>query len=172
MGRPGDARPGGGLLGDRDDPGDALVAGGVDLLQERDRLEVLASAVDVRRPLAVLARVVEVEHRGDGVDAQTVGVELLQPVQRVGDQEVAHLLTSEVEDVGAPLGVLAALRVGVLVQRRAVEARQRPVVLREVRRDPVEDHADAGLVQPVDRSSGSSSGLPNRAVGAKYDVTW
>ena len=97
------------------------------------------------------ARVVEVEHRRDGVDAQPVDVELLQPVQRVGDEEVAHLPAAEVEDVGAPLGMLATRRVGVLVQRRPVEARQRPVVLGEVGRHPVQDHADAGLVQPVDQ---------------------
>ena len=152
---PRDARPRRRLLGDHDDAGDALVRRGVHLLQERDRLEVLAAAVDVGRPLAVLARVVEVEHRGDGVDAQAVDVELLEPVQRVGDQEVAHLAAAEVEDVGAPVGLLAAARVGVLVERRAVEAGERPLVLREVRGHPVHDHADAGLVQPVDRGSGS-----------------
>jgi hypothetical protein len=46
--------------------------------------------------------------------------------------------------------VRAAARIGVLVQRRAVEARQREVVAREVRRHPVEDHADAVLVHAVD----------------------
>ena len=124
------------LLGDRHDAGDPLVDGRVHLLQERDRLEVLAAAVLVRQPLAVLARVVEVEHRGDGVDPQPVDVELLEPVQRVGDQEVAHLAAAEVEDEGAPVRLLAAARVGVLVQRRAVEAGQRPLVLGEVRRAP------------------------------------
>ena len=132
----GDPGPGGGLLGDRDRAGDPLVGRGVDLLQERDRLEVLAAAVHVRRPLAGLARVVEVEHRGDAVDPQAVGVELLEPVERVGDQEVADLLAPEVEDVGAPLRVPAALGVGVLVERGAVEVHQRPRVGGEVRRAP------------------------------------
>ena len=132
-------------------PGHPLVDGRVHLLQERHRLEVLAAAVLVRHPLAVLARVVEVEHRGDGVDAQPVDVELLEPVERVGDEEVAHLGAAEVEDVRAPVRLLAAPRVGVLVQRRAVEAGQRPLVLREVRGHPVDDDADAGLVQRVDQ---------------------
>ena len=73
-----------------------------------------------------LARVVEVEHRGDGVDAQAVGVELAQPVERVREQEVAHLVAAEVEDERAPVGVRAAARVGVLVERRAVEAARAP----------------------------------------------
>ena len=75
--RPGDARPGRGLLGDRDDAGHALVDRRVGLLQQLHGLEVLAAAVLVGHPLAVLARVVEVEHRGDGVDPQAVDVELL-----------------------------------------------------------------------------------------------
>ena len=147
---PGHLRPGRRLLGDRDRTGDPLVDGGVHLLEELHRLEVLAAAVLVRRPLALLAGVVEVEHRRDAVDPQPVGVELLEPVERVGVEEVAHLVPAEVEDVGAPLLVPAALRVGVLVERRAVEHRQRPLVGGEVAGHPVEDHADPGLVQPVD----------------------
>ena len=79
-------------------------------------------------------------------------MELLEPVERVGVEEVAHLVAAEVEDVGAPLLVPAALRVGVLVERGAVEAGQRPLVGGEVTGHPVEDHADAGLVQSVDRA--------------------
>ena len=74
----------------------------------------------------------------------------LEPEERVGEQEVAHLVAAVVEDQRAPVGVLALARVLVLVERRAVEAAQAVVVLREVRRHPVEDHADAGLVQGVD----------------------
>ena len=77
-------------------------------------------------------------------------MELLQPVERVGDEEVPDLLAPEVEDVRAPVGVLPARGVRVLVERRAVEAGQREVVLGEVRRHPVHEDPDAGLVQPVD----------------------
>ena len=70
--------------------------------------------------------------------------------ERVGQQEVADLVAPEVEHERAPVGVLALARVGVLVQRGAVEAGQRPVVLREVRGHPVDDHADAAWVQRVD----------------------
>ena len=78
-------------------------------------------------------------------------MELLDPVQGVGDQERLHLVAPVVEDVGAPLLVLALARVGMLVERRAVEAAQRPVVLGEVAGHPVQDHPDPGLVQPVDQ---------------------
>lgn len=107
-------------------------------------------AVLVRQPLALAARVVEVEHARHGVDPQAVDVELLEPVHGVRDEEVAHLAAAEVEDVGAPVGLLAAAGVGMLVHGHPVEPAERPLVLGEVRRHPVHDHADARLVQPVD----------------------
>ena len=91
-------------------------------------------------------------------------MELLAPVDRVGEEEVAHLGPAEVEDVAAPLLVPAALGVGVLVERGAVEAGQGPLVGREVARHPVQDDADAGLVQAVDEQP-EAVGVAEAAVG-------
>ena len=74
---------------------------------------------------------------------------LAQPVERVREQEVAHLVAAEVEDQRAPVGMRAAARILVLVERRPVEARERELVAREVRGHPVEDDADPGLVERV-----------------------
>ena len=46
--------------------------------------------------------------------------------------------------------MLATARIGVLVQRRAIEPGKRPVVARKVRGYPVQDHADPLLVEMVD----------------------
>ena len=73
-----------------------------------------------------------------------------QPEQRVGQQEVADLVAAVVEDQRAPVAVLALARIGVLVERGAVEAREPVGVAREVGGHPVEDHADAGVVAGVD----------------------
>ena len=64
------------------DAGMAAVEPLVHLLQEADGLEVFVAAIFVRHPFAVLARIVEVEHRGDGIDAQAVEMEFLGPVER------------------------------------------------------------------------------------------
>ena len=152
---PRDARPRRRLLGGGDDARLARVDELVQLLQERDGVEILAAAECVRHPLAGLARVVEVEHRGDRVDAQPVGVVLAQPEERVREQEVLHLGAAEVEDERPPVGMRAAPRVVVLVERGAVEARERPLVAREVRRHPVEDHADPASRAAGRRRSGS-----------------
>jgi hypothetical protein len=76
-------------------------------------------------------------------------VELLEPVDGIGDQEVAHLRTPEVEDERAPVRMVAAPGVGVLVQRLAVKAGQGKGVLGEMRRHPVEQDADPVAVQGV-----------------------
>ena len=78
---------------------------------------------------------------------------LLQPEHRVRDQEGPNLVAAVVEDQRAPVAMLAHARVGMLVQRRAVEERESVRVLREVRRHPVHDHADAILMACIDQES-------------------
>ncbi len=139
------------LLGDHQHPGVGSVGGLVQLLEEVDGIEVLAAAELVGHPLALVARVVEVEHRRHPVHPQPVDVVLLQPEQRVGDEEVADLVAPVVEDERAPLLVRPPARVLVLVEGAAVEAGERPGVAGEVPRHPVEDHPDATLVEAVDQ---------------------
>ena len=121
----------------------------VELAEEGDGIQVLVAPVLVGEPFARLSRVVEIEHRGDGVDAQPVHVVLLDPEASVGDEEVADLDATEVEDQRAPVRLLAPAGVGVLVEGGAVEAGERPVVLGEVSGHPVEDHSHATLVEVV-----------------------
>ena len=130
-------------------PGNCSWTTTLQLADEVDGLEVLAAAEAVRHPLPFLARVVEIEHRGHRVHAQAVGVVLVEPEQRVREEEVADLVAPVVEDERAPFAVLADARVLVFVERRAVEADQAVAVLREVAGHPVEDDADARLVAGI-----------------------
>ena len=75
---------------------------------------------------------------------------LVQPEQRVGQQEVADLVAAVVEDERAPVAVLPLPGIGVLVERGAVELREPVRVLGEVAGNPVEDDADAGSVAGID----------------------
>ena len=75
---------------------------------------------------------------------------LVEPEERVGDEEIAHFIAAEIENERAPILVLALARIHVLVKIGAVEFGQPMRVLREMRRHPVHNHADAGLVTAVD----------------------
>ncbi len=77
----------------------------------------------------------------------------LEPEQRVRDEEVPDFVAPVVEDERAPVLVLALPRILVLVERRAVEAREAVRVLRKMTGHPVEDHANPVLVTLVDEKS-------------------
>ena len=127
-----------------------LVAEFVRLLEEKDRLEILAAAESVRDPLPRLARVIEIKHRRDRIHAQAVDVIFVEPEERVGDEEIAHFVAAEIENQRAPILVLALPRIGVFVEIRAVKLREGMRVLRKMRRHPIHDHADAGAMAAID----------------------
>ena len=77
-------------------------------------------------------------------------MQLTEPVEGVGDEEPPYLGLAVVEDQRPPVGVLPPLRIGVLVERRAVVAGERTVVAREVGGHPVDEHAEPPLVEVVD----------------------
>ena len=121
----------------------------VHMLQKTDRLQILATAVFVRYPLPLLARIVEVKHRGHGVDPQSIHMKTIAPVQRVGGEEISNLIPSVIENMRSPVRMLTPARIIVLVKCRSIKAGQRIIVLRKMRRHPVEYHADAGRVQRI-----------------------
>ena len=125
----------------------------VQAFQEGNSLEVLVAAVDVGSPFAVAAVVVEVEHRGYRVNAQTVDVELGEPVVCARYEERADLSLAVVEHARAPCLVLLLAVVGVLVAAGAVELVQTSLVLREVSGHPVEDNAYPRIVERLHHSA-------------------
>ena len=123
--------------------------GVVQLAQEGNGLQIFLAAILVGLPFALLAVIVQIQHGCHSIHPQAVNMVLLQPVQCAGDQEALHLAAAEVKHHGAPLLMFTALRVRVLVAGLAVKVVQAELVLREVSRYPVHDHADAGGVQLV-----------------------
>ena len=93
----------------------------IQFLQKSDRVEIFAAAMLVGNPFAGATPVVEVEHRGDRIHAQPIGVIFGEPVVRAGEQKGADLVAREVEDVGVPLGLKSLARVEMLIQRGPVE---------------------------------------------------
>src|SRR5581483_9250283 len=118
-----------------------------------DRFEVFTSTELIGNPLAFFAAVVEIEHRGDGIDAQGIEMKLAQPVQRIRDQKVAHFVAAVVENVSAPIRMLASAWIEMLVQRRAVKTAERERIFRKMSGHPIHDHAHAFLVKMIDEET-------------------
>src|SRR5205807_6561968 len=100
--------------------------------QELNGLEVFAATVLIGNPLARLARIIEIEHRGDGVHAQAVNVEALAPEQGIGEQKIDDFVAAIIEDQRTPVLVLAFARVLMLEESGPVETGQRPIIARKV----------------------------------------
>ncbi len=65
-------------------------------------------------------------------------------------RKVLDLVAAVVEDESVPVGMLALARVRVLVKMRAIKIAETRFVLGEMRRHPIENHADPVLVKIVD----------------------
>src|SRR5580658_10348883 len=73
-------------------------------------------------------------------------------MDRTGDQKAAHLVTAEIVDRGVPVVVETFARIGMLVQRRAVETVKPVCVGRKMRGHPIDDHPDARLMGTIDKA--------------------
>ena len=136
----------------------------IELAQERYSFEVFIAAMFVRYPLVRFARVVQIKHRRDGVDTNTVDVKFIDPVQRTADQVVNHFSTPEVEDQRAPVCVFAFARILMFVQRCTVKLSQPMFIFWKVRRHPVDDDSYAGIVTTVDEVS--------KVIGVPETLRW
>src|SRR5438128_10797763 len=72
-------------------------------------------------------------------------------VYGVRDEKIAEFIASEIKNERAPIGVLALTRIHVFVKIGAIEFSQTMRVFREMRRHPIHDHANAGLMTAVDK---------------------
>ena len=95
VGRRRDSREGGGFLCNRYRAGKQSVDQFVGALQKCDGVAIFVAALSVGLPFPGFAGIVEVEHGGDGVDAQAIDVEAIDPIERAGVKESDHLLAAE-----------------------------------------------------------------------------
>ena len=98
----------------------------VGLLQETDRLGVFPAAVLIRQPFTIGAQVVPVQHRGHGINTNAIDVELLEPEDEIGNEEIAYFVAAVVENQGSPFlvfpdpGITVFVEVGTIKESQAV----------------------------------------------------
>src|SRR5439155_5368553 len=89
-------------------------------------------------------------HGGDRIYAQAVNMIFLQPEQSAGNQKRADFVAPVVENERAPIAMLTFARVGMLVERGAVEVYQPMRILGKMRGHPIDDDGNAFLMAAVD----------------------
>src|SRR6202012_2062006 len=84
-------------------------------------------------------------------DAQAIDGIALQPEQRVRHQEIDDLGATVIVDQRAPVEVTALQRIGVLVQRGAIEMAERMRVVGKMTGYPVQQYAEAFAMAGIDQ---------------------
>lgn len=121
------------------------------MLDHLHGLQILLAAVHVGHPFPVIFAIVQIQHAGHGVHADAVRVKFLHPEQRISYQIVVHLGPSVIVDQCSPVGMEALTGILMLIQACAVKAGQSMGISGKMSRHPVQNHADARLVQFVDK---------------------
>src|SRR5581483_8981475 len=98
------------------------------------------AAIDVGHPFLRFASVIQVQHRSDLGGMESVGVEGVQPEERVAEQEAADLAPAEIKGVTVTVGFNAPI--GLFVQPSAVEVSESLFIGGKVGGGPIENDAD------------------------------
>ena len=80
-------------------------------------------------------------------------MKLAQPIKSVRDQEIANFVAAVIENISAPVGMLALAWIEMFVKRSTVEPTESKRVFRKMRRHPVHDHADSFLMKMIDEKT-------------------
>ena len=75
----------------------------------------------------------------------------VEPEKRVADEEITHFVARVIKDERAPILMFSLPRVHVFIEIGAIKLGQRMRIFRKMRRHPIHDHADVGLMALVDK---------------------
>src|SRR5574341_1109586 len=75
----------------------------------------------------------------------------LKPEEGIAEQKTLHLMSLIIKNIAPPIRMQALAVISVLIEVCAIEEAQAVLVSGKVRRDPVEDHANAVLMQIINK---------------------
>src|SRR5690242_7617506 len=79
-------------------------------------------------------------------------MEVLQPIERAGNQEALHFAPTEIVDQSIPIEMKALARIEMLIERCTIKSSQTVGIGRKMRRHPVENDADIGAMHRVHKA--------------------
>ena len=112
------------------------------MFEKLNCLKVFIAAVFICHPLAVTFSIIEIKHGSYSVHTQPVYVELLDPVNGIGDQEILHFIFSIIENLSTPVGMLTFSGICILIKAGAVKFSKSLCVPRKMCRYPVKNDTD------------------------------
>ena len=138
----------------------------IELLQKSHRGFVNVASFLVGHILALIARIIQIEHRGNRIDANAVDVVNVKEKHRAGNQKTDHLGTAIVEDQRAPLGMMALHWIFMFIKTGPVKTGKAVRILGKMGRHPIHDHTDSFGMHRIDKIHQ----ILRRAITARHRV--
>ena len=122
---------------------------GVQMFKKLNGLKIPVSSVLIGNPLSVFPAIIQVEHRRHRIHPKSVNMIKIIPVQSIRNQKVLYFRFSIIKNLCSPVRMFPEPRIRVFITRFPVELTQSVTVFRKMSRYPIQNHADAGLMQNI-----------------------
>ena len=114
-------RPGGGFLGDHNSPRLFPLNHTIQMLKQFHGLQILMTAVDIRHPLPFVFPVIQIQHGSHRINPDSVGMEFVNPEERIRNQKVLDFRPLIIINQSAPVGMRSLSGIRMLIQACPVE---------------------------------------------------
>ena len=121
------------------------------MMEELNSFQVLIAAKFIRQPLSVLFTVIQIQHGCYCIYTDTVYMELSQPEQSIGYQEVLHFIFAIIKYLRSPFRMFSQTRVGMFKYALSVKFCQSVCIGCKMCRYPVQNDSNACLMQFINQ---------------------
>ena len=121
------------------------------MMEELNGFQVLIAAKFIRQPLSVLFTVIQIQHGCYCIYTDTVYMELSQPEQSIGYQEVLHFIFAIIKYLRSPFRMFSQTRIGMFKDALSVKFCQSVCIGCKMCRYPVQNNSNACLMQFIDQ---------------------
>ena len=119
------------------------------MLQKLHCLKVLIGTIKISRPLSRLSSKIQIQHRIYIIHPKSVHMKFIQPEKRIGNKKIFDHRTSVIIKHGAPHRMNGHSRILYFIKRSSVKFLKPCIKPRKLSRCPVQDHANAFLMQSI-----------------------
>ena len=112
----------------------------IEMFEKSDSFQIFISAVFIRYPFPVAFSVIQIKHRSNCVNPQTVNMKIFYPEQCVCDQEILHLIFSIIKNLCPPVGMFPFPGIRIFISRRTVKVRKAMGISWKMSRNPVKNN--------------------------------
>ena len=121
------------------------------MMEELNGFQVLIAAKFIRQPLSVLFTVIQIQHGCYCIYTDTVYMELSQPEQSIGYQEVLHFIFAIIKYLRSPFRMLSQTGIGMFKDALSIKFCKSVCISCKMCRYPIQNDSDTCLMQFIDQ---------------------